>query len=188
MDETRDKHSSAPARQKMAARKVLVIDDSLMLLSFVKEILTEANYEAVTAATAEEGLAAAANDPPDLILLDYVLPDMKGDEVCQRLTDNAVTASVPIVYMSGFGSDLQPDQIKNANVIGSLNKPFTSDLLIKNGGELHAQEPKRDGAARERKTDGSRADLSFHRECLERAGLAAGRKGRPNGIRTSRGE
>ena len=131
LDETRDKRLSMPVRRKMAARKVLVIDDSLMLLSFVKEILTEGNYEAVTAATAEEGLAAAANDPPDLILLDYVLPDMKGDEVCQRLTDNAVTASVPIVYMSGFGSDLQPDQIKNANVIGSLNKPFTSDLLIK---------------------------------------------------------
>jgi DNA-binding response OmpR family regulator len=131
IDETRDKRSSTPVRRKTATRKVLVIDDSLMLLSFVKEILTEANYEAVTAATAEEGLAAAANDPPDLILLDYVLPDMKGDEVCQRLTDNAMTASVPIVYMSGFGSDLQPDQIKNANVIGSLNKPFTSDLLIK---------------------------------------------------------
>jgi DNA-binding response OmpR family regulator len=131
MDETRDRDSSAPARPKATARKVLVIDDSLMLLSFVKEILTEANYEAVTAATAQEGLTAAANDPPDLILLDYVLPDMKGDEVCQRLMDNAVTASVPIVYMSGFGSDLQPDQIKNANVIGSLNKPFTSDLLIK---------------------------------------------------------
>jgi len=131
MDETRNKDSSVPVRAKTATRKVLVIDDSLMLLSFVKEILTEANYEAVTAATAEEGLTAAASDPPDLILLDYVLPDMKGDEVCQRLTDNAVTASVPIVYMSGFGSDLQPDQIKNANVIGSLNKPFTSDLLIK---------------------------------------------------------
>jgi len=131
IDETRDKDSSSPVRPKTAARKVLVIDDSLMLLSFVKEILTEANYEAVTAATAEEGLAAAASDPPDLILLDYVLPDMKGDQVCQRLTDNAVTASVPIVYMSGFGSDLQPAQIKNANVIGSLNKPFTSDLLIK---------------------------------------------------------
>jgi DNA-binding response OmpR family regulator len=131
MDETRDRDSSAPARPKAATRKILVIDDSLMLLSFVKEILTEANYEVTTAATAGEGLTAAANDPPDLILLDYVLPDMKGDEVCQRLTDNAVTASVPIVYMSGFGSDLQPDQIKNANVIGSLNKPFTSDLLIK---------------------------------------------------------
>jgi DNA-binding response OmpR family regulator len=131
MDEKRDKGSRAPAKRKSATRKVLVIDDSLMLLSFVKEILAEGNYEVTTAATATEGLSAAANDPPDLVLLDYVLPDMKGDEVCQRLSENAVTASVPIVYMSGFGSDLQPDQIKSPRVIGSLNKPFTSDLLIK---------------------------------------------------------
>ena len=129
-DETRGK-PSAPARRRSATRKVLVIDDSLMLLSFVKEILAEANYEVTTAGTAGEGLSAATNDPPDLILLDYVLPDMKGDEVCQRLGENAATASVPIVYMSGFGTDLQPDQMKSPSVIGSLNKPFTSDLLMK---------------------------------------------------------
>jgi DNA-binding response OmpR family regulator len=130
LDETRDTRA-APAPRASGVRKVLVIDDSLMLLSFVKEILSEAHYEVATAATAEEGLAAAANDPPNLVLLDYVLPDMKGDEVCQRLSENSATANVPIIYMSGFGTDLQPDQIKNANVIGSLNKPFTSDLLIK---------------------------------------------------------
>lgn len=131
IDESRERRSSAPAPRKTATRKVLVIDDSLMLLSFVKDILSEANYDVAAAATAQEGLSAAANDPPDLILLDYVLPDMKGDEVCQRLTDNPATARVPIVYMSGFGADLQPDQITNGNVIGSLNKPFTSDLLVK---------------------------------------------------------
>jgi DNA-binding response OmpR family regulator len=131
MDETRGSESAPASAPTSGGRKVLVIDDSLMLLSFVKEILSEANYEAETAATAEEGLAAAGNNPPDLILLDYVLPDMKGDEVCERLAQNPVTAKVPIVYMSGFGTDLQLDQIKTASVIGSLNKPFTSDLLIK---------------------------------------------------------
>jgi CheY-like chemotaxis protein len=68
---------------------------------------------------------------PDLVLLDYVLPDMKGDEVSRFLSQTPATANVRIVYMSGFGADLKPDQIKNANVIGSLNKPFTSDLLLK---------------------------------------------------------
>jgi DNA-binding response OmpR family regulator len=131
IDENRERRSSTPAKPNPVTRKVLVIDDSLMLLSFVKEILAEANCEVATASTAQEGLSAAANDRPDLILLDYVLPDMKGDEVCQRLAENPATASIPIVYMSGFGADLQPDQITNANVIGSLNKPFTSDLLIK---------------------------------------------------------
>ncbi|HSV62245.1 MAG TPA: response regulator [Chthoniobacterales bacterium] len=131
MDETRDKRPAPSMKRKSATRKVLVVDDSLMLLSFVKEILSEANYEVTTVATAEDGLSAATNDPPDLILLDYILPDMKGDEVCRRLSDNAATASVPIVYMSGFGTDLQPDQMTSPSVIGSLNKPFTSDLLMK---------------------------------------------------------
>jgi DNA-binding response OmpR family regulator len=131
IDETRGTESTAAAPSASSQRKVLVIDDSLMLLSFVKEILSEANYQVSTAPTAEEGLAQAANDPPDLILLDYVLPDMKGDDVCQRLADNPATAKVSIIYMSGFGTDLQPDQIKSGTVIGSLNKPFTSDLLIK---------------------------------------------------------
>ena len=133
MDETRDTESTAaPAGADAAGgRKVLVIDDSLMLLSFVKEILEEANYRVVTAATAEEGLVSAARDVPDLVLLDYVLPDMKGDEVSRHLAQNTATANVRIVYMSGFGADLKPDQINNANVIGSLNKPFTSDLLLK---------------------------------------------------------
>jgi DNA-binding response OmpR family regulator len=131
IDETRHKTSTQPAKRKSATRKVLVIDDSLMLLSFVKEILSEANCEVTTAATAQEGLSAATSDPPDLVLLDYVLPDMKGDEVCQRLSESATTANVPIVYMSGFGTDLPADEIKSPSVIGSLNKPFTSDLLIK---------------------------------------------------------
>ncbi|HKP02737.1 MAG TPA: response regulator [Chthoniobacterales bacterium] len=131
MDETRGTETAATSASASGGRKVLVIDDSLMLLSFVKEILAEANYQVTTAATAQEGLSSAASDAPDLILLDYILPDMKGDEVCERLGQDPVTAKVPIVYMSGFGTDLQPEQIKSASVIGSLNKPFTSDLLIK---------------------------------------------------------
>jgi len=140
IDETRDM-SPAAARPASGDRKVLVIDDSLMLLSFVKEILAEANYQVMTAATAEEGLVSAAREVPDLVLLDYVLPDMKGDEVCKHLSQNAATANVRIVYMSGFGADLKHDQISNANVIGSLNKPFTSDLLLKTVEKYMPKEP-----------------------------------------------
>jgi DNA-binding response OmpR family regulator len=132
LDETRNAQATAAAETPaIANKKVLVIDDSLMLLSFVKEILAEANYETATAPTAGEGLEAARAFKPDLILLDYVLPDMKGDEVCTALAGDPATAATPVVYMSGFGTDLQPDQMKNPNVIGSLSKPFTSDLLLR---------------------------------------------------------
>src|SRR5436190_15585308 len=88
IDETRDTKSTAAAAasESSGGRKVLVVDDSLMLLSFVKEILSEANYQVTTAATAEEGLVSAKRDVPDLVLLDYVLPDMKGDEVSRFLS------------------------------------------------------------------------------------------------------
>ena len=112
-------------------RKILVIDDSLMLLSFVKEILSEANYAVTIAATAAESLEAAKSDRPDLILLDYVLPDMRGNEVSRKLLEDRKTARIPVVYMSGFGTDLRKESEATPNVIGFLNKPFTSDLLIK---------------------------------------------------------
>ncbi|MCA1659570.1 MAG: response regulator, partial [Verrucomicrobiaceae bacterium] len=133
IDETRSQANgaTAPAESAPAPRKVLVIDDSVMLLNFVKEILAEANYQVVAAPTAEEGLRAAATETPNLILLDYVLPDMKGDEVLGRLLETPATAQVPVVYMSGFGTDLTSDPKQNPNVIGSLNKPFTSELLLK---------------------------------------------------------
>lgn len=112
-------------------RKVLVIDDSLMLLSFVEEMLRDANYQVTTAPTGAEGLRAVKSSRPELILLDYVLPDMKGDAVSRKLLEDPATAKIPVVYVSGFGGDLQPDRSATPNVIGFLNKPFTSDLLIK---------------------------------------------------------
>lgn len=131
-----DERKAAPAAARFrpkqsSTRKVLVIDDSLMMLRFVEEILTEANFQVATAPNAQEGLQASKANPPDLVLLDYLLPDMKGDEVSRLLHEDRTTADVPVVFMSGFGADLQARKISGANVTGFLNKPFTSDLLIK---------------------------------------------------------
>ncbi len=120
-------------RKKVRSSKryrVLVIDDSLMMLNFVGQILSEANYDVVTAATAQEGLLATYEQNPDLILLDYLLPDLRGDEVSCRLREDDSTARIPVVFVSSFGTELKQTQSKSANVLGILNKPFTSDLLL----------------------------------------------------------
>ena len=106
------------------AGKVLVIDDSAMLLNFAEEILSEANFSAVTALTGEEGLRFSESEMPDLILLDHMLPDLEGDEVCRRLLENPVTEKIPVVFMSGLGADIQSDQHTNSNVGGLLSKHF----------------------------------------------------------------
>ncbi|HEY4757433.1 MAG TPA: response regulator, partial [Chthoniobacterales bacterium] len=68
---------------------------------------------------------------PDLILLDYLLPDLRGDEVSSRLNEDQSTARIPVVFVSSFAADLEQTKSKSANVSGILNKPFTSDLLLK---------------------------------------------------------
>jgi DNA-binding response OmpR family regulator len=134
IDESRSQDSEMTGetsrRPKMSGHNVLVIDDSIMLLSFVKEILEEQGYDVRTAATGAEGVQLCRSELPDLVLLDFVLPDMKGDEVCRRLIAIPETAKVPVVYISGFGSDLKPDRNELPNLIGLLNKPFTSDALL----------------------------------------------------------
>ena len=130
MDEA-DAAAAKKSRRKKGNPKILAVDDSLTLLSFAKEVLVEANYEVTSASTGEEAVREAQSSLPDLILLDFILPDMKGDEVCRRLLENPGTAAIPVVYMSGYGAELQESRSENSNVIGFLNKPFTSDLLIK---------------------------------------------------------
>jgi len=130
MDEA-DAAAAKKSHRKKGNPKILAVDDSLTLLSFAKEVLIEANYEVTSASTGEEAVREAQSSLPDLILLDFILPDMKGDEVCRRLLENPGTAAIPVVYMSGYGAELQESRSENSNVIGFLNKPFTSDLLIK---------------------------------------------------------
>jgi CheY-like chemotaxis protein len=111
-------------------QKILLVDDSAMLLSFVKEVLEEQGYQVAMAETGEEGLKLARSENPALILLDFVLPDMKGDEVCRRLLEDPTTAKIPVLYVSGLGSELAQERPELSNIIGLLSKPFTSEALI----------------------------------------------------------
>ena len=130
IDETNARRERRKTVRPSKRHRVLVIDDSLMMLNFVGKILSEANYDVVTAATAEEGLLATYEQNPDLILLDYLLPDLRGDEVSCRLREDDSTARIPVVFVSGFGTELKQMLPKSANVLGILNKPFTPDLLL----------------------------------------------------------
>src|SRR5262249_55524157 len=114
--------AAAPApkksREKKSNPKILAVDDSLMLLRFVKEILIDASYDVISASNGEEAIRQAQNSLPDLILLDFILPDMRGDAVCARLVADPGTAGIPVVYMSGYGAELQASRSEHSNVIG----------------------------------------------------------------------
>ena len=111
--------------------KILAIDDSPTLRKFISKHLTaySDSYEVLLAATGEEGVASAVENQPDLILLDFILPDINGDEVCRRLLDEENTASIPVILMSSSAPDIEKNEGKFSNIIRSLIKPFSPQLL-----------------------------------------------------------
>jgi DNA-binding response OmpR family regulator len=113
-------------------KKIVVIDDTEMLLIFVEDALTTAdpNLQITTAFTGSEGVRRAEVILPDLVLLDYSLPDLRGDQVCERLLENETTAQIPVVMMSGHISEMDAAARKYPNIIATIAKPFMSDALV----------------------------------------------------------
>lgn len=96
----RHMHMTRPA-------KLLVVDDNPVVLLGFSELLRSAGYEVLEARTASEGLHAARNHAPDLILLDVVLPDFSGVELCRKIKDDPEFKHLFIVLLSS--SEVSPD-------------------------------------------------------------------------------
>ncbi|MDZ4816878.1 MAG: response regulator [Verrucomicrobiota bacterium] len=113
-------------------KKILVIDDSLTLRKFIRKTLIQSlpDPDIETSNDGATGILAVNDFSPDLILLDYILPDFKGDEICLRLLQNPLTASIPVVLMSSSGDEIREIRRKCPNIVGTLTKPFTPELLI----------------------------------------------------------
>jgi DNA-binding response OmpR family regulator len=112
--------------------KILIIDDTEMLLIFVEDslALVDPTLQITTALTGLQGVKEAARIIPDLVLADYVLPDIKGDEVCRRIGRNEGTARVPIIMMSGHVHEMAAAASTLPNVVATIAKPFRSDALV----------------------------------------------------------
>jgi DNA-binding response OmpR family regulator len=86
-------------------KRVLIIEDDLDQARLVERLLRAREFEVAVEATGTRGLAAAHARPPDLILLDLILPDLDGYEVCRKLRQDEATRSVPIVLVTALGED-----------------------------------------------------------------------------------
>ena len=121
--------STTPPR---AGKRIVVIDDTEMLLIFVEDILATADpqLQITTALSASEGLREIERILPDLVLLDYSLPDFNGDELCERLLENETTARVPVLMMSGHIPEMNAAAARLPNVVAKIEKPFLSDAFV----------------------------------------------------------
>lgn len=82
--------------------KILIVDDSRFLRLTNERVLTKAGYEVTTASDGPEGLRSAIEHPPDLIVLDMMLPGMSGPEVLRALRKAPATAAVPVMVLTSL--------------------------------------------------------------------------------------
>jgi len=110
---------------------VLVIDDDPDALDLVAAMLDGNGYRIRTAPDGERGLEAIAASPPDLIVLDLMLPEMDGLEIIHRLSLNAAWREIPVIFMTARDLDADERRALAAGTIRIIQKgSFTRDELL----------------------------------------------------------
>jgi two-component system, OmpR family, KDP operon response regulator KdpE len=107
--------------------RVLVVDDEPQILRALEMSLRGAGYDVVTASTGAEALTTAAVQPPDAVILDLVLPDMRGTDVCRELRR---WTRVPVILLSVVGDESEKVAALDAGADDYVTKPFGVDELL----------------------------------------------------------
>ena len=110
--------------------KILSVDDSKMVHMVIAKALKGYGVTHLTAPNGEEGLATAAREKPDLILLDITMPILNGLETLTRLKADPELAATPVVMLTAEGGADTQSFAFEQGVEKYLTKPFTEDVLI----------------------------------------------------------
>lgn len=121
---------STPAEnQNYAPRpRVLLVDDEPVNLCVLSELFRE-DYEVITATSGEEALAQCRLDPPDLLLLDIVMPGMDGLDVCRRLKGEAATREVPVIFITALGRPQEETAALETGAVDFISKPVNPAVV-----------------------------------------------------------
>ena len=103
---------------------VLVVDDNHTSRKLTLDVLRAAGFRTFGAAAAEQGIALAIEQAPDVILMDLRLPDMDGVDAMRRLTEHERTGRIPVVAMSASPLEGRGDWLEEAGFAGWLEKPI----------------------------------------------------------------
>src|SRR5581483_1561539 len=108
-------------RHAIVSARILVVDDELQIIRALRTALRAAGFEVDTAETAAEALTRAAVQPPDAIILDLLLPDGTGTDVCRSLRE---WSQVPVLVLSAVDEEREKVAALDAGADDYVTKPF----------------------------------------------------------------
>jgi len=109
---------------------ILIVDDDDRLREFVRVNLEMEGYAVREASSAEEGLRALEDEPPDLILLDVMMPQVDGWEMLRRVQERHGVGAIPVIMFSGKVDEQALKTAAAKGAQGFVGKPFTPQQLI----------------------------------------------------------
>jgi CheY-like chemotaxis protein len=115
--------------------KILVVEDEPENRLLIGMILTTEGYQVIPAVDGADALARLASEPPDLILLDLMMPQMNGFEVLERLRADPTTAPVPVIVLTALAQERDIARAVSSGAQGYVIKPFEPDELLKRIGQ-----------------------------------------------------
>ena len=115
----------------MPRKKILVADDQDEILSLLKESLSDYDFEVMVCKEPKNILSLIKSFKPDLILLDLLMPDLGGFEICEILNNDPEANGIPIIIISGFGDLTDVKKAFKLGAVGYFVKPFALNDLTK---------------------------------------------------------
>lgn len=112
------------------AKKILVVDDERHIVRLVEVNLTKAGYDVTSAYDGIEALEKVAEDKPDMIILDVMMPRMDGFETLKRLQANSETQNIPVIMLTAKAQDADIFRGWSSGVSSYLTKPFNPRELL----------------------------------------------------------
>lgn len=111
------------------SRTLLLVDDEPVNIQILHRILEEDGYEFLFATDGKSGLGLATRQRPDMILLDVMMPDMDGYEICRKLKDDPVTADIPVIFVTAMGQMEDEEKGLNLGAVDYLTKPLGPSIV-----------------------------------------------------------
>ncbi len=109
---------------------ILVIDDSPTNLEILHDVLGGAGYEVLVEMDGVSGIEQVENNPPDLILLDVMMPKMDGFETCRKLQENPSTKDIPIIFITAITEAEEKVKGLNLGAVDYITKPFEQQEVL----------------------------------------------------------
>lgn len=110
--------------------KLLIVDDEPANIELLARRLTRRGFEVVSATSADEGIAKAVSEKPDVVLMDIKMPVVDGFEATRRLKANAATRAIPVIALTAHAMQEDRDQVIAAGADEYETKPVDLDRLL----------------------------------------------------------